>query len=96
MCLCRRVDAPVAVPVPGGLIGAGDQCVSYLLVEELRAVGSLGSTGVTPLPRSDEPHRHPLVFAPPAAGRLLRMASGPNTGYSYVGWLIIDGQRGTQ
>ena len=30
--------------------------------EELQAAGSLRSTGVTPLPRYYEPHRHPLVF----------------------------------
>ena len=33
-----------------------------LLSEELQAAGSLRSTGVTPLPRYYEPHRHPLVF----------------------------------
>ncbi len=33
-----------------------------MLVEELRTVGPLGSTGVTPLPRYYEPHRHPRVF----------------------------------
>jgi len=34
-----------------------------MLKEALRAVGSLGSTGVTPLPRYYGPHRHPLVFS---------------------------------
>jgi len=47
-----------------------------LLLEELRAVGSLGSTGATPLPRYYEPHRHLLVFGrlPGVAGYMTYLA----------------------
>jgi len=47
---CRLMGAFVISPLPP------------LLSETLRTAGSLGSTGVTPLPGYCEPHRHPLVF----------------------------------
>src|SRR6185436_9559441 len=57
---CRLIGVFVMSPLPP------------VLSEELRTVGSLCSTGITPLHRYDGPLRHPLVFGRFPGGPVIR------------------------